>query len=453
MAKTLIKNAMIVTMDRQLGDLLPGDILIDGGKIAAIGRNLDAGGAEIIDGSNRIIAPGFINAHMHTWQAALKAVAANWTLLEYFKWIHAGLATQFRPDDIGIANLFGALTQINAGTTTLVDWCHNNPSPEHTDAAIAGLFDSGIRAVFLHGSPKPDPKPGQPHFSEVNHPRHEIERLMKGRLASRDQLVTLGLAILGPHYSTLDVSRHDFKLAQELGLVASMHQAGPMPKTPGGWDILEKDGLIGPYLNIVHATDFDDRRLKRFIDKGVSFSVTPESECCHGHGWPITGRLLAQGGNPTLGNDIETLTSADMTSSIRVALGIQRALDNSASRERTQSIPATSTVTTRQALSWITTEPAKALGLDSKIGSLTPGKQADLVMVRADDLNIWPAHEPVSSLVMQTSFGNIDSVMIAGQWKKRGGKLTYGDIDRAKSRLKASGDRILEAIGYKRGTA
>jgi cytosine/adenosine deaminase-related metal-dependent hydrolase len=453
MARTLIKNASIVTMDKALGDLLPGDILIESDKIVAIGRNLTADGADVVDGTHRIVAPGFINAHMHTWQAALKAVAANWTLMEYFKWVHAGLATQFRPDDIGIANLFGALTQINAGTTTLVDWCHNNPTPEHTDAAVEGLFQSGIRAVFLHGSPKPDPKPGQPHFSEVNHPRSEVERLLKGRFASRDQLVTLGLAILGPHYSTLEVARHDFRMARELGLVASMHQAGPMPKTPGGWDILEADGLIGPYLNIVHATDFDDKRVKRFVDKGVSFSVTPESECCHGHGWPITGRLLAAGGNPTLGNDIETLASADMTTAARMALILQRALDNAQSRERTQSIPATSTVTARQALSWITTEPAKMLGLDSKIGSLAPGKQADLVMVRADDLNIWPAHEPVSSLVMQTSFGNIDSVMIGGTWKKRGGKLAYADLDRAKSRLKASGDRILEAIGYRKGNA
>jgi len=453
MARTLITNAMIVTMDPQLRDLTPGDILIDGDRIAAIGRNQEAGGAETIDGTNRIIAPGFINAHMHTWQAALKAVAANWTLYEYFKWVHRGLATQFTPDDIGIATLFGALTQINAGTTTLVDWCHNNATPEHTDAAIAGLFESGIRAVFLHGSPKPDPKPGQPHFSEIPHPRHEVERLTKGKFASKDQRVTLGLAILGPHYSTLEVSRHDFKLGREFDLVTSMHQAGPAPKTPGGWDILEKDGLIGPGLNLVHATDFDDARLKRFVDKGVSFSVTPESEMCHGHGFPITGRLLACGGNPTLGNDIETLASADMPTAARLALGMQRALDNSMSRERTQSIPETSTVRTRQALSWITTEPARMLGLDSKIGSLKPGKQADLIVVRADDLNLWPAHEPVSSLVMQTSFGNIDSVMIAGEWQKRGGKLAYAGLDRAKTRLKASGDRILDAIGYQKGTA
>ena len=213
MSRTLIKNAMIVTMDAALGDLLPGDILIEDDRIAAIGRNLQAGGAEVVDGTHRIVAPGFINAHMHTWQAALKAVAANWTLLEYFKWIHAGLATQFRPDDIGIAN---AVRRADP----------DQRRHHHAGRLVPQQPDAGAhrrrhrRAVRFRASApcsctarrSPIPKPGQPHFSEVNHPRHEIERLLKGRFASSDQLVTLGLAILGPHYSTLEVARHDFKL-------------------------------------------------------------------------------------------------------------------------------------------------------------------------------------------------------------------------------------------------
>jgi cytosine/adenosine deaminase-related metal-dependent hydrolase len=132
---------------------------------------------------------------MHTWQTALRGFASNWTLLEYFRRMHAGLATLFRPDDIHIATLVGALNQINCGTTTLVDWCHNNPTPDHTDAAVRGLVESGIRAAFFHGSPKPEPKPGERHFSEVPHPRCEVERLLAGALADRSGLVTLGLAI------------------------------------------------------------------------------------------------------------------------------------------------------------------------------------------------------------------------------------------------------------------
>ena len=213
--------------------------------------------------------PGLINAHMHTWQTALRSVAANWTLLEYFRHVHAGLATVFVPEDIHIATLAGALNQLDHGVTTLVDWAHNNPTPEHTDAGIAGLKESGIRAAFFHGSPKPDPKPGEPHFSEVPHPRREIERLLKGPLADRNALVTLGMAVLGPHYSTLEVSAHDFALAKEMGLVASMHQGGGEAKTPGGWETLMAQGLVGPHINIVHGNNLTDAQLKAFVDLGV----------------------------------------------------------------------------------------------------------------------------------------------------------------------------------------
>ena len=255
MKRTLIRNAIIVSMDPKLGELT-GDVLIEGGKIAAVAPGLaaqmagaaDAGviDAEVIDAAGQIVIPGLINAHMHTWQTGLRGVAANWTLLEYFKHVHAGLATVFKPEDIYIANLMGGLNQINCGTTTLVDWCHNNPTPAHTDAGIDGLIEAGIRAAFFHGSPKPDPKPGQQPFWEVPHPRHEVERLLKHRLPassdkSKDGLVTLGLAILGPHYSTLDVALSDFALAREFNLIASMHQGGGAAKTPDGWERLEAD--------------------------------------------------------------------------------------------------------------------------------------------------------------------------------------------------------------------
>jgi cytosine/adenosine deaminase-related metal-dependent hydrolase len=155
MNRALIKGTTIVTMDHALGDLTSGDVLIEGGRIAAVQPTIDAGDAEIVDGHGRIVIPGLVNAHMRTWQTALRGYAANWTLPEYFGKMHAGLAILFRPDDRYFATLVGALNQINCGTTTLVDWCHNNPTPAHTDAAVAGLSDSGIRVAVFHGSPKP----------------------------------------------------------------------------------------------------------------------------------------------------------------------------------------------------------------------------------------------------------------------------------------------------------
>src|SRR5271170_6357333 len=138
MARLLIKNATLVTMTGGPDDVLRGDLAIEGTQIVALGPSLDAPvGAEIIDACRWIVIPGLVNAHMHTWQTALRSVASNWTLPEYFRWMHAGLATRFRPRDIYIGTLIGALNQIDLGTTTLVDWCHNNPTPEHTDAAIA----------------------------------------------------------------------------------------------------------------------------------------------------------------------------------------------------------------------------------------------------------------------------------------------------------------------------
>jgi len=445
----LLRGAIVITMDPAVGDLRPGDVLIEGDRIAAVGERVDAPGAEILDASAFILIPGLINAHMHTWQTGLRAVSSNWTLLEYFRWMHAGLATRFQPEDVRIGTLAGALNQMNCGTTTLVDWCHNNPTPAHTDAGIEGLRESGIRGAFFHGSPKPDPKPGEKHFSEVPHPRAEVERLMRGPFASRDGLLTLGLAILGPHYSTLEVSIHDFKLARELGLVASMHQGGGAAKTPGGWDALEREGLVGDYVNIVHGNDLEDDRLKRFVDAGVTFSVAPENEMAQGHGHPITGRLRKLGSAPSLGVDLESVISGDMLTVARMALEHQRALDNAEHRAAKGGIPATSTIPAREALSWITVEGARMLGMQDRLGSIAAGKQADLVLIRADALNLWPVHDPVATVVMQANLANIDSVMIAGEWRKREGQLLYPHLNRAKAELERSGRRILGELGWR----
>lgn len=445
--RTLISGATILSMDPSVGDLPKGDILIEDCRIAAIGAEIAAGDAERVDGAGRICVPGFVNAHMHTWQTGLRSLAADWTLLEYFRWVHAGLATRFRPEDIGIATLVGALGQIDAGTTTLVDWCHNNPTPDHTDAAVAALAESGIRAAFFHGSPKPDPKPGEPHFSEVPHPRAEIERLRRGPFASDDGLLTLGLAILGPHYSTMEVARADFRLARELGLVASMHQGGGAAKTPGGWETLIAEGLVGPGINVVHGNDLSDELFSRLVDLGASFSVTPENEMTQGHGFPVTGRLLKRGAAPSLGVDLESVLAGDMMGVARIALGMQRVLDNTDSRRDTGAIPPTSTVRVRQALEWITIAGARMLGIDHRIGSLAPGKQADLVLIDARALHLQPVHDPVATVVMQAGRGDVEAVIIAGRFVKKNRTLAASGIEEKLARLKASGARIVDELG------
>jgi cytosine/adenosine deaminase-related metal-dependent hydrolase len=179
----------------------------------------------------------------------------------------------------------------------------------------------------------------------------------------------------------------------------------------------------------------------------MSFSAAAESEMTQGHGHPITGRLLALGHAPSLGVDLESVLSGDMFTQARVALGMQRTLDNFAHREAHGSIPSTSTVRTRQALSWITVEGAKMLGQFDRIGSLAKDKQADLVLIRASDLNMQPVHDAVNSVVMQTSLANIDSVMVAGRWKKRAGQLLNVDLPPKLAALQASGQKITKALG------
>ena len=441
---TLIRGATVITMDRQ-GDLPRGDVLVRGEQIVEIAPQIHAEGAEVVDASGHIVIPGLINAHMHTWQTALRGLASNWTLLEYFAKMHAGLATVFAPEDLHIATLVGAINQINCGTTTLVDWCHNNPTPAHNDAAIDGLLASGIRAAFFHGTPKPDPKPGEKPFWEVPHPRAEVERLLKAHQGRA--LLSIHAAVLGPHYSTLEVALHDFAMARELGLIASLHQGGGPARTPDGWLRLQEQGLLGPQINIVHGHALDDAQLQRFCDLGMSFSAAAENEMTQGHGHPLTGRLRQFGRSPSLGADLESVLGGDMLSQARIALGVQRSLDNVAHRQAHGSIPPTSTLTTREALGWVTVEGARMLGQLDRIGTLAAGKQADLVLVRASDLNMQPVHDAVNSVVFQTTLANIDSVMIAGQWKKRDGRLVGVQLAPLLDRLQASGRKITQAMG------
>ena len=446
MSRILIKNGTIVSMDRQTGDLR-GDLVVENERIAAISPAIEASDAEIIDASTMIVIPGLINSHIHTWETALRCIAGDWTMPQYVQAMHRGLATHFRPDDINIANLMGALTSINSGTTTIVDWCHNNPTPEHTDAAIEGLQESGVRAVFLHGSPKPNPKPGQKHFSEMPMPRAEVERLLKGRLASRNARITLGLAVLGPTYSIYDVTRQDLQLARDLDLVASMHVAGVTPVSPHGFKRIVADDLISDKTNIVHGSDLTDEELRQLNGRGVQFTVTADVELQMGFGNPLTGRLRLLSAPMSIGSDVEITTRPDMFGIIRTTLQTQRNIDHIQSLRTTAKANEKISITCREAFAWATVNGAKMVGLDHSIGSLAVGKRADIVLLRKDDLNMFPVHDPLSSLVTQAGISNVDTVLIGGRLVKRGGQLLFANIAEKKAALQRSGERILLDFG------
>ncbi|MEX2127784.1 MAG: amidohydrolase family protein [Xanthobacteraceae bacterium] len=450
MSRILIRGGAIISMDKRVRDLRKGDVLVDDGKIAAVGRALEAPiGAEVIDASDMIVLPGFVNAHLHTWQSGLRGIAGDWAVPQYMANIHRGLATHFRPEDIYIANLMGALTSINSGVTTLVDWCHNNPTPEHTDAALDGLEESGIRAAFLHGSPKPNPKPGEKHFSQRPMPRGEIERLLSGRLAGNGGLVSLGLAILGPTYSVWEVTHADMKLAKELDLIVSMHVGGGAAIVPDGFERLAKEKLLSEKTNIVHGNNLSDAVIRLTTDAGVQYTVTADVEMQMGFCDPLTGKLMQLGAMVSIGTDVEVSSRADMFGCMRITLQAQRNLDNIEHWREKDAAPETVSVTCRQALEWATINGAKMIQQDHRVGSLTPGKQADIVLVRADDLTLFPMHDPVSSLVTQAGVSNVDTVLIAGRVMKRGGKLLAEGISGKKAALRRSAERIMSDFGMR----
>jgi 5-methylthioadenosine/S-adenosylhomocysteine deaminase len=434
MNRIVLRGAQVITMAPDRPDAESIDILVDEDRIAEIGKRLDSPDAESVDLSGRIIIPGLINAHLHTWQSALRFAGANWTLLEYLGHMHGSIAGRYTPADIYIANLSGALNQINCGTTTLGDWCHNNPTSEHTDAAIEGLRRSGIRAVFLHGTPNRTP--------DVAHPLTEVDRLLDGPVRA-DELLSIGMAIAGPQYSTPDVAVADMRAAAERDLIVSMHQSGGKPAA--AWDTVRAAELFGPRTNIVHGAGLTDDWLRCLIDAGVSFTATPENELSHGHGVPITGHLLRHGAAPSLGTDTETAVSGEILTAARIALAHQRGLDHEHHRQATGMMSTTQSVTSKQALSWATVEGARTLGLADRVGRIEPGMQADLVVIDARALNLWPAHDSVGA-ALHANCANIEAVMIAGRWRKRDHFLIDTDLDDVKSRLLESGYRLIREM-------
>ena len=455
---TLLRGGHVMTLDAA-GDIEGGDVLLENSRIAAVGRGLAApAGAEVIDAAGTIVMPGLVNAHIHTWQIGLRGIGADWvSSRDYHKAIHAGMAKHYRAEDNYLANLVGALAQINGGVTTLFDWCHNLRDAEMTDASIDGLEQSGIRAVFGHGTAKPPPAPGErPHW-ETPHPRGEIARLRKGRLASDDALVTLAMAILGPDDATYEVTRENLLMAREFGIISSAHTWGRAGKrhTPDGMWRLAKEGLLGPEHNVSHGNNFEDDELKMILDQGCTISATPLTEMLNNDRVALLGRVTRHGAMPSLGSDVDPYFNASMLAVTRHAFQHQREIDNrtlaAAGAWPSKTPHAT---TTRKALQWATIGGAKALRLEKRIGSLAVGKQADIIMVRHDGLTAFPAlpgGDPAHVVVNYAEQADVDTVLVAGKAVKRHGRLLFPEqrLRELRERLRASRERIMHAASYR----
>ena len=450
----LIKNALIISGNSHQNNDQKQDILVKDGMIVSIGSSIaNANQFKEIDATDMLVMPGFVNAHIHTWQTGLRGLAGDWTATNYFRAMHAGLATFFEPEDIYIANLVGALNQINNGVTTLVDWHHCNRTPDHSDAAIDGLEESGIRAVFLHGTPKPDPAPGQPHFSEVPMPVDEVVRLRSGRMSSSDKKVTMGLAILGPQMAINDVCMQDFKLAKEMDLLTSMHHSGLQMAGEQSYEMASKAGLLGEHINIVHGNELLDRDLDILVNDGATFTITAEVEMQMSYGNTLSARLLKKNHSFSIGSDIESAYSPDMFAIARTTMQVERHFISREEQAKTGQRPHPIPITTSDAFQWATINGAKDFRLDNKTGTLEVGKKADITFLRNADLNLKNSFNPLHSIICYGHPGNVDTVVIEGDVMKQNGKLNFTDLDNKLSKLELSGRKIYTEFKAKAATA
>lgn len=456
MKRTLIRCGWLVTLDDAVGDFKGGELLYCDGTIEAVGRNLNATADEVVDATDKIVMPGLVNAHMHTWETALRGIGAEWMSADYFKHVHGNLATLYRPEDNYLANLIGALGQIDGGVTTLVDWCHNITTLEHAERAVDGLLDSGIRAVFAHGTAKPIGRDSGVPFTHVPHPRDRVEALRRGRLASNEGRVTLAMAILGPDWGAWEVVEHDIRMARELGLVSSSHTRRREDcVVPDGYARMAKAGLLGPDHNLVHGTSYDTKDLRVVVDSGATLTSTVLVELHHHIGDTMVAAYREQGGKPSIGIDVELYTTGQMFREMQAALLFARGKEVRNNAIRGNSPLKTIPVRSREALEWATINGARAFQLDGRIGTLSPGKKADIVMLRADDINMVPVWDPIYSIVEIAGASNVDTVIIDGVVRKKDGKLTFpADVLRKRiDELAESGARLMREGGYKVTTA
>ena len=438
-SRLLIRCGTVVTLDPDIGQLESAEILVERDAIAAIGTDLGVSDAEVIEAPRSVAIPGFVDTHRHTWQAVIRGIAADWVHGHYMTGIHNGLSQHFRPEDTYAGNLLGTLEALNSGITTLVDWSHNLATPDHADAAVQALFDSGSRAVFAHGGGAPqwrDPPSAVPHPDDAR-------RVRDTYFTGDDQLVTMAMALRGPQFTTKQVSLDDFGLARDLGLRITVHVGdGEWGRSrPIEW--CRDNDLLGDDITYVHCNTLADDELAMIAGSGGSASVAAPLELSMGHGYPATGRLLAVGVRPSLSIDVCTMVGGDMFSAMRATLMDDRARRHHLAAEQGRTVE-TLIPSTLDALEFATIEGARATGLGDRTGTLTPGKKADIVLISTDDPGMFPVNNPVGTLVYAGHPGVVDTVLVGGRVVKQAGKLVGHDMTALRARAEASRDRLFE---------
>jgi 5-methylthioadenosine/S-adenosylhomocysteine deaminase len=444
--RLLLRGGYVLTVDRELGDLPKGDVLIDGDTILGVEPRIDAD-AEVIDVSGDIVIPGFVDSHRHTWEAAIRGCAPNATLDDYFVEVLDTFAPLYRPDDVYASNLAGALECVNAGITTLVDWSHINNTPEHPDAAIRGLQEAGIRSQYAYGSANTSLNDYW-NASKIAIPANDVRRVRDTYFSSDDGLLTMAMATRGPGFCVDDVVRTEWQTARELGLPITVHVG--MGRLAGRFGMIKQLsdlGLLGPDTTYIHCCYFSEEEWRLVKESGGTISIAPQVEAQMGHGWPPVNKAREYGLRPSLSIDVVTTVPGDMFTQMRSAFGCERARVNAVCWEADTGIPE-DMLTARDMLEMATINGAYVAGLESRTGSLTPGKKADVVVIRGRDINVAPVIDPVAAVTLCADVSNVDTVIIDGKIHKRDGKL-LADVDKARQLVEVSRDYLVQQAQQK----
>ena len=431
--RILLKGGCVLTFDQVLGDFEKADVLIEGKKIVAVGRNLAAANANVIDATGTIVLPGFIDTHHHLYQALLRNIQGDGLLADYFRDIANGpnSATRFfRPQDAYIGGLSGALRSLDSGVTTVADVSQVNNSPEHSDELIRGFQQSGARIVYAYtaGAPGPDMKWPQ-----------DLERLLKRYFSSSDQLVT-------PAYSA-SVNRDMLATGRKYGMRIWSHIVETLPNSfPKDFEQMGAEGILRSDTVYIHFTGATPKQAKLVADTGGAVSAAVPIEMTMRHGMPVIQVCLDNGVTPSLSSDVETSMSADMFTMMRSCFLLQRAMANERSIQGDKDAP--KLLTARDVIAMATVQGARDCALDKKVGTLTPGKEADIVMLRADTIDSFPLNNAYGAIVTGMDTSNVDTVFVAGKIVKRHGRLVGVDLARLRKDATQARDYIVGKMNW-----
>jgi cytosine/adenosine deaminase-related metal-dependent hydrolase len=447
----IIRGGAVMSMDPGVGDFAQADVLVEGKRIVAIGPKLKASDAAVIDAAGRIVMPGFIDTHHHLFETALRSFLADGILLpdgtpggmiNYFQYILQTFAPVYRPKDVYISELFGSLSQLDAGVTTVHDISQIHHSPEHSDAAIQGLVDSGRRAAFGYFE-SAGAVPGNQYPDDAR-------RIKAQWFSSDDQLVTMimGGEIYLPGFDKA------WAIGRALGIPIAAHILSPFGMRPT-FDALAAANQFGPDNLFIHMTGMSDMSWQKVKDAGAHVSLAVPIEMNMRHGMPPILKTLGLGIPPSLSSDVEVTLTADFFYQMRSTMNLQRALVNQMILEPQLGVvdwpappPGTpDLLTTRDVLRFATINGAKDLGLDGKTGSLTPGKEADIIVLDATAINAAPLNQVPGAVVSLMDRSNVETVIVAGKVRKWKGQLLDVDLPRLRDKLVSSRDHLFEEAG------